>query len=352
MARPQDPPRPQSTAQVHVLVTPDFNLSATMGFIDPFRVANYLEGVALFRWAFLSESGGPVRASNGAAFDTQALATARDTVPDFLIVSSSWQPEAHFSSPVRAALRAAAQRGATLGALDTGAFILAGAGLLKGHRVTVHYEHIDAFQELFPDTEVTETLWVFDGARITCCGGAAAGEFALHIVQRLYGSALANAAARYVFSQTLRDHNAPQNPQDNEPLGATVPDTVRLAIKTMEENLETPLPIADLCGAIGVSHRQLDRLFAQYVAKTPALYYRDIRLDRARGLVTQTNLSMAEIAYASGFSSQVHFSRAYRDRFGLAPSKDRIEGRIPFEFRAWPMYRNPARGENGKTDGE
>ncbi len=79
-----------------------------------------------------------------------------------------------------------------------------------------------------------------------------------------------------------------------------------------------PLPIMDLCARIGISHRQLDRKFSQYVSKTPALYYRDIRLDRARGLVTQTSLSMTEIAYARGLSSQVHLSRAYRDRFGLA----------------------------------
>jgi len=324
---------------LHMLVTPDFNLSATAGFIDPFRAANYLEGVGLFRWVFLSDGGGPVRASNGTSIATEPLQDASDPPPDFLIVSSSWEPEAHVSNAVLGALRAAVLRQATVGGLDTGAFVLAQAGLLKGQRATVHYEHIDAFSELFPETEICETLWVLDGQRLSCCGGAAAMECALHIVQRLHGAALANAAARYLFSQPLRGHTAPQNPQETEPLGATVPDTVRQAIRVMEANLEAPLSIAELCQRLGVSHRQVDRLFAHHVGKTPALYYRDIRLDRARGLVTQTNLSMTEIAYASGFASQVHFSRAYKDRFGLAPSKDRIEGRIPFEFRAWPMHR-------------
>lgn len=328
--------------RIHILVTPDFNLAATMGFVDPFRVANYLEGVSLFRWTFLSETGGSIRTSNGAHITTEPLASVKDLVPDFLIVSSSWEPEAHVSTLVRTTLRTASAQKVTLGGLDTGAFILAHCGLLGGHRATVHYEHIDAFQELFPNIDVCESLWVFDGPRITCCGGAAAIEFALHIIKQLQGSALANAAARYIFSQNLRDHNAPQNPQHSEPLGATVPDTVRLAIKIMESNLEMPLSIGEICNEVGLSHRQLDRLFSQYVCKTPALYYRDIRLDRARGLITQTNLSMAEIAYASGFSSQVHFSRAYKDRFGLPPSRDRIEGRIPFEFRAWPMHRKPA----------
>ena len=88
-----------------------------------------------------------------------------------------------------------------------------------------------------------------------------------------------------------------------------------------------------------ISHRQLDRLFRRYVKKAPAAYYRDIRLDRARGLVTQTEMALSQVALASGFASQVHFSRAYRARFGLPPRQDRIEGRVPFEFRAWPMHR-------------
>lgn len=334
-----DAPDASATYEFRLVVTPYFNIAATMSFLDPFRAANYLEGTPLFRWEIVSDTGGPVRASNGAQIDTTALDKARMAQADMLVVSSSWQPEAHLSAPLRAALRAADKRQAVLGGLDTGAFVLAHAGLMTGHKATVHYEHIDAFQELFPDIPVSEALWVIDRRRVTCCGGAATLDLALHLIQQSHGSALANAAARYVFAPPIRNHGAPQSPQEIEPLGNSVPQPVRDAIRVMEANLETPLPIAELCRAVGLSHRQLDRLFAQCVRKTPALYYRDIRLDRARGLVTQTHLSMAEIAFASGFSSQVHFSRAYKDRFGLPPSKDRIQGRIPFEFRAWPMHK-------------
>lgn len=322
-----------------IIVTPNFNMSATMGFADPLRAANYLEGITHFRWEFVSETGGECRASNGVSIMTEALGSRASDDADFLVVSASWTPEDHSTAAIQSALRQAARRNATIAAIDTGAFILAEAGLLKGRRATVHYEHMDAFQELYPDTRLSENLYVFDGNRISCCGGAAAIDFALHIIQGTHGSALANAAARYIFHPSLRERGTPQNPQDSEPLGATVPLPVRRAIKAMEDNLEDPLPISEICTLAEVSHRQLDRLFARHLKKTPALYYRDIRLDRARGLVTQTTLSMAEIAFASGFSSQVHFSRAYKDRFGLPPIKDRIEGRIPFEFRAWPMHR-------------
>ena len=333
---------PEPPVRIWVVVTPDFNIAATMGFIDPFRAANYLEGRPLVRWRLLSQSGGPARASNGAVLETEPLPAAAEPVPDFLILSSSWDPEAYVTPALSATLRSMARKGVTLGALDTGAFILGHAGLLDGYRATVHYEHIDAFAELFPKAEVQETLWVFDGPRITCCGGAASGEFALHLLQALQGRALANAAARYLFAPGLRDRNAPQNPQEAEPLGVTVPDPLRRAIKLMEENLETPLTMAELGRRLRLSHRQVNRLFARYVGKAPSLYYREIRLDRARGLVTQTNLTMTEIAFACGFSSQAQLSRAYRERFGLPPSRDRIEGRIPFEFRAWPMHRNPS----------
>ena len=328
-----------ATTDLRIIVTPFFNIAATMSFLDPFRAANYLEGMTLFRWQIVSEAGGMIAASNGTEIGTVSFADAEMPFADILVVSSSWEPERHVSPGMRACLRDAAKRQVTLGGLDTGAFILAHAGLLEGHTATVHYEHIDAFQELFSNTEVSEALWVIDRRRVTCCGGAAALDLALHLIQQSHGSAIANAAARYVFAPPLRGHGAMQSPEVAEPLGNSVPPAVRSAIRVMEANLETPLPIAELCKEIGLSHRQLDRLFAQCVRKTPALYYRDIRLDRARGLVTQTDMSMSEIAFASGFSSQVHFSRAYKDRFGLPPSKDRQQGRIPFEFRAWPMHR-------------
>ncbi|MDH3741929.1 MAG: GlxA family transcriptional regulator [Hyphomicrobiales bacterium] len=322
-----------------LLVTPNFNLTATVGFIDPFRAANYLDGRAHFRWRFASIDGGDCLASNGMTVHTEPLPAVRDDAKDLVMVSSSWAPEMYNSRPLHSALRRWARQGAILGGLDTGAFILAQAGLLAGRRATVHYEHIDAMNELFPAVETCEDLFVFDDNRITCCGGVAAVDCALHIIKSTHGDRLANGAARYIYHQSLRPPGTNQVPAPVEPLGSTVPQVVKQAIKVMEENLEEPVSIPQISARSKVSQRHLDRLFAQYVKKTPALYYRDIRLDRARGLVTQTDMPLSEVALASGFSSHVHFSRAYRQRFGLAPKTDRVEGRIPFEFRAWPMHR-------------
>ena len=130
-----------------VIVMPNFNLAATVGFIDPFRAANYLEGRTHFRWAVASIPGGAVVASNGMTVETKALAAVRDETPNIIIVSSSWAPEAHGSPVLHAVLRRWARAGVTVGAFDTGAFILARLRLLTGRRATVHYEHLDAFRE-------------------------------------------------------------------------------------------------------------------------------------------------------------------------------------------------------------
>jgi AraC family carnitine catabolism transcriptional activator len=337
---------PKAALRLLVIVTPNFNLAATVGFLDPFRASNYLDGNILFQWDLASGTGGEVIASNGISVRTRALREVRNQPQDIVIVSSSWAPESYNSAPLHSALLRWARAGVTLGAIDTGAFILAEAGLLKGKRATTHYEHIDSLRELYVDTETSEDLFVYDGNRITCCGGAAATDFALHVIRSMHGDSLANAAARYLFHQSLRPQGTSQNPGSIEPLGSTAPSVLKQAIKLMEENLEEALSIPQICKRVRLSQRQLDRLFAQFVRKSPVLYYRDIRLDRARSLVTQTDMRLSEIAVASGFSSQAHFSRAYRERFGLAPRTDRVEGRVPFEFRAWPMHRKKRLNEH------
>ena len=314
--------------EILVYVTPRFNLAATVWFLDPFRAANYLEGRPLFQWTLISAQGGEVAASNGMTVTSQALSSSPPSRPSLAVVSASWTPEAYVGPPLVPALRHWARGGVPLVGLDTGGFLLAEAGLLKGRRATVHYEHIDAFAELYPEVEVSEELYVMDGDRLTCCGGAAAADLALQVLRASGGEALANAAARYVFHDRLRAPGDPQNPTRAEPLGSTVPAKLKAAIMLMETRREEAASIAEIAGGVGLSQRQLERLFATYVGASPVQYYRDIRLDRARGLVTQTELPLYQIAVACGFASPEHFSRAYRERFGLAPSRDRVSKQI------------------------
>lgn len=322
-----------------IIVTPDFNMAATLNLIDPFRVANYLDGIAHFDWSVASMSGGSCTASNGLKIDTECLASLPGTDWDFVIVSSSWAPETHCEPPLLSALKIFSKNGCTMGSLDTGAFILAEAGLLRARTVTVHYEHIDAFRELYPTTDVIEDLFVFESDVVSCCGGAAAIDFGLQIVKSVKGEVLANQTARYLYQENIRPAGTRQQPESQEPLGRSVPGPIKDAVRVMEQHLEDVLSIPEICKLVGVSQRHLDRLFSQHVKKTPALYYRHIRLDRARGLITQTDMPLSEVCVAAGFLNPVHFSRIYKERFGLSPTRDRIEGRIPFEYRAKPLHK-------------
>lgn len=338
--------------EIVVFVTPHFNVSATTSFIDPFRVANYLTGTSRFSWSFVSKTGGSVESSSGMVIETTPLDDVRNSDPWLVLVSSSWTPERYSSRRLRTCLHKWERSGAIIGGLDTGGIILANAGLLKGRTATVHYEHIDAFIEIATDTTVSENMIVPDDRIFTCCGGTASTDAGLRFVHAVVGENIANAAARYLFHHDVRGDTQSQNPKVVEPMGYVTSGVVRGAIDIMEAHLETTLSVPEIASALNVSQRQLSRLFRQYVQKTPVEYYRDIRLDRARGLVTQTELKFSEIAAASGFNSQVHFSRAYHQRFGLSPSADRIEGRVPFEFRAWPMYKPDLRNAEGASPSE
>ena len=322
-----------------IVVSPHFNVSATTSFIDPFRAANYLSGSTRFSWRYTSEKGGIVESSSGLAVLTEPLEALDDRAPWLALVSTSWTPEVFLSPPLRRRLRTWSHQGTLLGGLDTGAIVLANAGLLNNKSATVHYEHIDAFIELAPDTHVSENTCVFEDRVFSCSGGSAATDAGLRLVRSVAGESMSNAAARYLFHHDIRGDDVSQNPKHLEPMGYTAPNIVKRAIDLMEQNLENPVSIPHIAETLGISQRQLGRVFRASVHKTPVEYYRDIRLDRARGLVTQTEMTFSEVAAASGFNSQVHFSRSYTQRFGLPPSSDRVQGRVPFEFRAWPMFK-------------
>lgn len=324
--------------RIGVVVLPKFNAMATVAFIDPFRAANYLSAKQLYSWRFLSLDADPVVASNAMTLaDTMAIDEAREDF-DFVVVSASWAPENHRKKHLFEWLRTCARRGAALGGIDTGIFILGFAGLLKGHRATVHYEHVAAFKELFPENLISEDLFVFDRMRFSSCGGAACADLALEIIRMHQGINLANAAAHYIFHDRVRPGTEQQNRLLREPVGYMAPQKLREAIILMERSLEDPLQIPEIARRIGVSQRHMERTFQSHTGVSPVRYYLDLRLDRARGLVTQTDLSVLEISIASGFATPVQFAKAYKERFSLTPTDDRVDGRIPFQFRSFPSH--------------
>lgn len=330
--------------QIAVIVVPSFNAAATLAFLDPFRAANYLSGAPLYTWQLFGPGPTRERASNGLEIGVRPLAALAEVAPDIGAVSSSWTPERFYGDEaVMAPIRTWGRRRIRVCGLDTGAFLIARAGLLTQGRAAVHYEHIDSFQEVYPEITCTEELITVHRQVLTCAGGAASLDLALHILRDDHGEAMADAAARYLLHDRIRMPGELQNIGNRVPIGRTTPDGLRAAIRLMEAHLETPLPIPEIAEDIGISQRQLARLFKRHTGASPVQYYRNIRLDRGRSLITQTEMSILAIAIACGFESAEYFARAYRRRFQTTPRQDRVQGRIPFEYRAWPMHPIPSK---------
>lgn len=331
----QENAKPYSIA---MLLLPAFNSMAAHAFIDPFRVANYLMDGSYYEWQFLSLDGEEVVASNGLSIANAQSFDELETLPDVLVINSSWSPERFQDSKLKNWLRIIARQGVTLVGLDTGVFVLAYADLMEHYQATMHFEHRASFRELFPNTIIHEGLFCFDRDRWSCCGGLAAADFALDIIRMRQDIELSSLGAKYIFQDRLRMGEETQshviaNYQKDRTVGVAMPDKLSKAISVMENAVEETLTIASIAGDVGMSQRQLERTFKQYTGVTPVRYYINLRLERARHLLTQTDLPIVEIASACGFQSHENFTRAYKKRFQILPKVHRFEGRIPFEFR-------------------
>lgn len=314
--RPDSPPLltpEQAEHTLNVWLVPRFSMLTLFCLLEPLRVANRF-GRDLFAWRLLSSDGEAVVASNGVRIDVDgAIATLDDAVR--LMVVSSYDAEATVSFQDRAILRRIAAHGGWLGGLDTAPFILARAGVLSGHRVALHWESVAAFRQEFPDLEVSRGSYEMDDTRLTGSGGAAGIDMMLTWIEQAYGPALADAVGLQLIHQRPRGEGEKPQPRYGE-----LPRGVVRALAVMEANLGKALSIPELCRMVGQSQRQLGRLFRHHFGETPQQCYLGMRLDRARQLLTDSQCLVTEAALATGFTQPAHFTRAYRSRFGEAPS--------------------------------
>jgi AraC family carnitine catabolism transcriptional activator len=303
------------------LLLPDYAMVSLLSAIEPLRIANRLAGKALFRWQCLSENGEPVVASNGMALQ-QSLNMTAEPSPRNLFVNASFHPEKHMSEAVVKWLKSLSKQGCMIGALDTGCYLLAKAKLLDGYQMTLHWEAKAAFQERYPHLTVSNELFEIDRKRITCAGGTAATDMVLYLIEHYYQSDLADLVCEQLIKNGARSQSDNQRIGWSKRLNIHHPKILN-AVELMNANIETPLTASDLAKALSISIRQLERLFRQYLKCSPSTYYLQLRIEHARYLLSDSGLSIAEIALASGFSSTAHFSRRYREFYGTTASEYR-----------------------------
>jgi AraC family carnitine catabolism transcriptional activator len=304
------------------LLLPGFSMMGLMSATEPLRVANRFHA-DLYRWRLLSVDGGPVEASNGMSLNVEGGLEDQGQ-PHTIFVVSGFEPLEAFSSRLANWLQRFAQQGAIIGGIDTGSFVLAEARLIDKQRITLHWEAINAFQERFPALQVTQELFEIDGQRITTAGGTSTIDMMLTLIARDQGEAMAvQVSEQFVLGRirSRRDHQRMQITNrygvHNKKLSHVIAEMERRC-----ENLLTPTQLAE---AVDVTPRQLERLFRQHLNDTPANFYLNLRLDKARQLLRQSDMNVLEISLACGFESSSYFSRRYRKRFGRSPSHDRHE---------------------------
>jgi len=299
----------------------DYTHMAFSCAVEPLRIANWVAGKELYKWELASENGENVACSNGSVMLVDHGFEDR-VKSDRLFVLSGLDTTKHISKKLISALRRERSHGAKIGGLCAAAFVLAEAGFLEGIRVALHWDHHDAFMENYPDVHLVRNVFVADEKFVTASGGTATADLMLHLIGEAHGEELAIEVADQMVYNTVRESSAEQKVSLQARHGMR---NTRLsaAIQCMNDTIEDPISTAAISEKIGISTRQLERLFGRHLNCSPSKYYLDLRLQKARKLLLQSECSVTEVAVAAGFKSTTHFARVYRGTFGVAPGSQR-----------------------------
>ncbi|MDN3519871.1 GlxA family transcriptional regulator [Aquisalimonas lutea] len=305
------------------LVVPNFSYIGFASAIEPLRLANLAAGERRFSAGVISLDGAPTPASNGFTILPDVDISG---IPDELDAVFVVGPNPiHFPGEreLAATMKRLAHDGVALGGICTGSYLMARAGLLDGYRCTIHWQDTEELLQQFPELIVSTHLFEIDRQRCTSSGGTASMDMMLRIIAGLpEGAELAAATAELLVHDRVRDAGERQRIPLRLRLGSDQPQLAEAAM-IMEANLEDPISLSELAGHVGVSERQLERMFRAALDCTPSQYYMEIRLQHARQLLRSSSLSVSEVARDCGFVSGSHFARRYARHFGMSPSAEK-----------------------------
>jgi transcriptional regulator GlxA family with amidase domain len=298
-----------------------FTLLSFSSALDALRIANRMSGKELYDWTFIGENEEFVSCSAGTQFklDTTLIELHRD---DTILLCGGTAIQESTTKKLIGWLRREARRGLVIGGLCTAAYPMAKAGLLDEKKATIHWENQDSFAEEFLEVELTKTVFVCDGNRYTTAGGTSSIDLLLKIIADEHGEELANAVADQMIYSSIRTDQDTQRLSVPTRIGVRHPKLSKV-IQMMEINIEEPISPSILAKDVGMSTRQLERLFRRYLDRSPKRYYMELRLQKARNLLMQTDMSVINVALACGFASPSHFSKCYRAHYDTTPYRER-----------------------------
>jgi len=298
-----------------------FSLLCFATAVDSLRIANRMAGKNVYTWIAMGEGGETISCSAGSVFqlDDDLGELLRD---DTILVCGGMDVQDATSKKVLGWLRREARKGLVVGGLCTAAYTLAKAGLLDGKRATIHWENQDSFAEEFQEVDLTKSVFVVDGNRLTTAGGTSSIDLMLKLIADDQGEELANAVADQLIYSSIRTDQDTQRLSVPTRIGVRHPKLSQV-IQMMENNIEEPISPSLLAKDVGMSTRQLERLFRRYLNRSPKRYYMELRLQKARNLLMQTDMSVINVALACGFASPSHFSKCYRAHYETTPYRER-----------------------------
>jgi transcriptional regulator GlxA family with amidase domain len=308
--------------RVDLLVLPGSSMMTLASTAEPLRAANRQAGRMVFDWRFVSIDGAAPETSSGIAWPVSGRLDPATRCDIFALVAGFGAARLTDRKLIALVYRAARNASLVLG-IESGAWLLARAGLLDEQRAATHWEDFEDFAAAFPHVDLRPDRYVIDGRYITTSGASPSFDMTVDLIGTILGRPLAlDVASSFVHD----DLKAASDPQVNVIVGDSRDDPrlVR-AVRIMETHIDAPLSIAAIARRVSMSARGLEQLFARQMGETPGAYFLALRLRAARRLVNDTRLSVTDIASRTGFSSQPAFSRAFRRQFGLSPSQSRIK---------------------------
>ncbi len=298
-----------------------FTMLCFASAVEALRIANRMSGSEIYSWTLAGEGGEFAQSSAGIWYrlDTDLEELTRE---DTVLICGGIDVAGATTKRVLSWLRREARKGAVIGGLCTAGYTLAKAGLLDGKRATIHWENQDSFTEEFEDVTLTKSVFVIDGNRITTAGGTASIDLMLKLIAEDQGEDLANLVADQLIYTSIRTDQDTQRLSIPTRIGVRHPKLGQV-IRMMEQKIEEPISPAQLAQDVGMSTRQLERLFRRYLNRSPKRYYMELRLAKARNLLMQTDMSVINVALACGFASPSHFSKCYRAHYETTPYRER-----------------------------